>query len=584
MSEKLSPLAESSPEGRVQALRGELLPVAESLDRFCQLLAVDAGNFPEDMEAYARAMGAASQGLLTFVAQGLSPPPVGASNAEVEEQIRHIRLDIGNRINQVQGYGQLFRLELAESLLDTLADELIKIEQLCYRAMAVLQRHKGLGEEVQGGTVTSSWSISDKQVTFSSTIGAREEPASILVVDDTLSSRDILVRFLRRQGHDVSEASDGREAIEKLREGEFDLVLLDCMMPEMDGVATLQAIKRDERLRHTPVIVVSALDRMRQEVQCIEIGAEDFLPKPIDLPLLRARTASCLERKRLREREYAQFFTPQLARHFARFPQELNESREATVTMLFCDIRGFSRTSELLGPSETLDWLQDVIGTLSDSVIEHRGVLVDYIGDALLAMFGALEEKETHADQACLTALDMLARVPALNAKWKPIIGQETRVGIGINTGVAQVGNTGTRRKFKYGPLGPAVNLASRVQGATKYLRSDLLITGNTHKALRTELFTRRLCTVRVVNIDRPVELHEVRADAGDGFPKLKESYEQALVNFENGRYREAASLLGPLLVDYPEDGPALLLMSRVIEVLLEKPESFDPVWVLPGK
>ena len=145
--------------------------------------------------------------------------------------------------------------------------------------------------------------------------------------------------------------------------------------------------------------------------------------------------------------------------------------RDAEVSLLFCDIRGFSGISERLGPTMTVQWISDVMGTLSDAVAGHRGVLVDYIGDELLAMWGVLEEQPDHAQLACRAALQMLASIPQLNARWQASLGRAMAVGIGINTGVVHIGNIGSRHKFKYGPLGNAVNVASRLQGATKYLR-----------------------------------------------------------------------------------------------------------------
>jgi class 3 adenylate cyclase len=151
--------------------------------------------------------------------------------------------------------------------------------------------------------------------------------------------------------------------------------------------------------------------------------------------------------------QFEQFFTPQLARQLAWQP-DLLKGRDTEVTILFCDIRGFSRISEHLGPARTVEWINDVMGTLSECVRAHVGVLVDYIGDELMAMWGAPEEQPHHARLACHAALDMLACVPKLNERWQPVLKEAMGVGIGINTGMARVGNTGSEQKFKYGPLG----------------------------------------------------------------------------------------------------------------------------------
>ncbi len=157
-------------------------------------------------------------------------------------------------------------------------------------------------------------------------------------------------------------------------------------------------------------------------------------------------------------------------------------------------------------------------------------------------------------------------------------------IGVGVNTGPARVGNTGSRHKFKYGPLGNTVNLASRVQGATKYLKCKLLITGATQAKLDDGFATRRLCRVRVVNIAEPVSLYELVPDDSAGWPEAKAEYEKALEEFENRRFSAAARILGNWRLEHPGDGPALLLLSRAVQCMVEEPAPFDPVWVLPGK
>jgi adenylate cyclase len=280
---------------------------------------------------------------------------------------------------------------------------------------------------------------------------------------------------------------------------------------------------------------------------------------------------------------FEQFFTPQLARQLAAHP-DLLDGRDSEVSVLFCDIRGFTCFSEALGPARTVEWLRDVLETLSACVLEHAGVLVDYVGDQLMAMWGAPDEQPDHARLACLAALDMLGKLPLLNERWQPMLQARMGVGIGINSGIARVGNTGSRYKFKYGPLGNAVNVASRVEGATKYLRTRLLVTGATRAGLDESFAARRLCQVRVVNIAGPVDLYELAPPGDPRWPDLRERYEQALQAFEQREFRRAAQIAGNLLEEYPDDGPALLLLSRSVGSLVEGPAAAAPVWELPGK
>jgi hypothetical protein len=210
-------------------------------------------------------------------------------------------------------------------------------------------------------------------------------------------------------------------------------------------------------------------------------------------------------------------------------------------------------------------------------------VVVDYIGDELMAMWGAPERQADHARLACQAAQAMLECLPRLNAVWQPTIGEPFDLGIGVNTGPARVGNTGSRRKFKYGPLGNTVNLASRVQGVTRYLRTHLLITGCTHAQVGPDVPARRLGKVRVVNIDSPVELYEVARPGCADWPILKEGYEKALADFESKDLRSAARTLGTLILEYPDDGPALVLLSRVVLALVDEAK-FKPILELSEK
>lgn len=280
---------------------------------------------------------------------------------------------------------------------------------------------------------------------------------------------------------------------------------------------------------------------------------------------------------------FEQFFTPELAQQLESDP-DLLSGKDTEVSILVVDIRGFSRISERLGPRRTFDWIRDMMTALSDCVFRHQGVLVDYVGDELMAMWGAPREQPDHPELACLAALDMLSDLPRLDQKWSPALGEFLEIGIGINTGTARVGNVGSERKFKYGPLGNTVNLASRVQGATKYLKCKLLITGATRARLGDGVHPRRLCTARVVNIGEPVQLFELSPPDQTGALGIQQEYERALGEFEAGRFRQASQILGKLLSHYPNDGPSLVLMARAINCLVTEPKPFDPVWTLPGK
>jgi len=280
---------------------------------------------------------------------------------------------------------------------------------------------------------------------------------------------------------------------------------------------------------------------------------------------------------------FEQFFTRDLARHLAADPGLL-EGREADVTLLFADVRDFSRHSEKLGAADTFRWINDVMDELSGCVRHEGGVLADYLGDELMALWGAPEAQPDQAARAVRAAAAMREALPALNQRWEAALGEPLRLGIGLHSGVAHVGNTGSRYKFKYGPLGNTVNLASRVQGLTKYLRCGVLVTAATHAHLGEEFVGRRVVRARVVNIEQPVDLYEVeRAGAAQRRTFLAES-QAALEALEQGDFAAAAGQAGALLRAHPGDGPLLLTLKRATDALLEAAAAFDPVWTPPGK
>ena len=281
--------------------------------------------------------------------------------------------------------------------------------------------------------------------------------------------------------------------------------------------------------------------------------------------------------------QFEQFFTPELARQLALEPTLLH-GKEADATLLFCDLRGFSRISERIGPEGTNKLMSAIFDALSKCVQDQSGVLVDYLGDGMLAMWGAPGHQPDHAKRCVIAAQKMQMQIPLINEKWSKQIGEPLALGIGINSGRTWVGNTGSSIKFKYGPLGPSVNLASRVEGLTKYLRSYLLITGATKKLLDDTFLTRRVCKTTVVNVVEPVDIYEVFVEANEKSKRLKQVTEQALIELEKNNFREASKISGFSLAEFPDDGPLILILHRAVEMLMNPTQAFQPVWHPPGK
>lgn len=284
--------------------------------------------------------------------------------------------------------------------------------------------------------------------------------------------------------------------------------------------------------------------------------------------------------------QFEQFFSPRLAGELLRNPRLL-EGQEREITVLFSDIRGFSRLSERLGPRLTCRLVQDAMDRFTARVREHDGVVVDFAGDGMMAMWNAPFDQPDHAVLACRAALAMLEEVPRLNEQHRDLLQGSFGLGIGINTGPALVGNVGSQTRLKYGPFGHTVNVASRVEGATKQLGVRLLITGATRERIEDLFAVRRLARVRVVGIETPVDLYELYGTQPDAeWLKRRDIYEQALSQYEAGRWAEVCQTLHPLIESKNGryDLPSLDLLSRAVECLRHPPDRFDPAWELKSK
>lgn len=323
----------------------------------------------------------------------------------------------------------------------------------------------------------------------------RASAGHVLVVDDDRVNRLLLTRSLEREGHRVSSAENGRTALRLLHEEPPDVVLLDIVMPGLDGVFVLERIKGDSALQHLPVIMISAVDEIDSVVRCIEIGADDYLAKPVNPVILRARINAGLAKKRLHDVEQARVrdvFSRFLPEHvvddvLARTDQDLRLGGVRSVgTVMFTDLRGFTAFSEVRPPELVIETLNKYFDETSDSILEHGGTLVAYRGDGFLAVFGAPIEVEDHADRALATARDIVeVRLPRFNSWLRDEgVGQEIRLGVGLNSGPFMSGNVGSPRRLEYTVHGDTVNTASRIEGMTKTVGSPILVAHSTREAL----------------------------------------------------------------------------------------------------
>jgi len=311
-------------------------------------------------------------------------------------------------------------------------------------------------------------------------------PGRLLVVDDNKVNRLLLGRGLEQQGHRVAFAENGRQALEMLHQNEFDLMLLDIQMPEIDGYQVLEKVASDLDLRDIPVIVTSALEELDSVVRCIEMGAEDYLIKPVNPVLLRARIGAGLEKKRLRDQQH------DLIRRFAtaEVAQDLEESgftlggHFVEATVMFSDIRGFTSLVEQQSPADTIELLNTYYTLMFEAISEQGGVVNQMVGDGLMAIFGAPLPLPNHSEQAVRAALEMIEMIDLFNLDQAASHRPSIRIGIGIATGQVIAGYTGTQRRATYTCVGDTVNLAARLEAYTKVAKQPILIDETTRQSL----------------------------------------------------------------------------------------------------
>jgi adenylate cyclase len=319
--------------------------------------------------------------------------------------------------------------------------------------------------------------------------------ANILIADDDTVARKLLQRLLEQDGHRVRAAADGEEALELFAKESDDVVLLDVLMPKLDGISVLERLKATPGAEHVPVIMISAVDETESVVRCIEAGADDYLQKPFNPVILRARINAGLTKKRLNELERARVhdvFSRFLPEHVVedvleRTDDDLRLGGVRTVgTVMFTDLRGFTAFSENRSPELVIDALNRYFDETSDAILVQGGTLVAYRGDGFLAVFGAPIEIEDHADRALATAREMIdVRLPRFNTWLRDNgFGEAIRMGVGLCSGAFMAGNVGSLRRLEYTVHGDTVNTASRIEGLTKTVGGPILLAESTRAAL----------------------------------------------------------------------------------------------------
>lgn len=336
----------------------------------------------------------------------------------------------------------------------------------------------------------------------------------ILIVDDELFNVDYLEQELADLNYETISARDGQEALEKIHSECPDLVLLDIMMPVMDGFTVLERVKADPAVRDIPMIVISAVNDLKSVVRGIQSGAEDYLPKPFEPILLQARIAACLEKKSLRDQQRKllhTFASKEVADLLMADGFSLGGKR-IDASIMFTDIRSFTTLSEKSDPADTIEMLNSYYAAIFEPISCHGGIVNQIIGDGLMALFGIVRRKEDHRLLATNAALGILDALKVFNEGRLTAGRDPIRIGIGIASGSVIAGYAGTQHRATYTCVGDTVNLAARIEAHTKVAGRPILIDSSTQQGLPSTLRTEHLGPVLFKGKTVPNEIYAVKA------------------------------------------------------------------------
>ncbi|HTN70025.1 MAG TPA: response regulator [Methylomirabilota bacterium] len=315
-------------------------------------------------------------------------------------------------------------------------------------------------------------------------------PNKILIVDDEPFNLDLLEQELVDEGYTIERASDGAEALEKVPSFQPDLILLDYMMPKMNGLEVLKHLKEDERHKGIPVILLTAKASQEDKVRGLDAGAEDYVIKPFDAIELLARVRAMMRIKEMhdtleewnrnlaekvkqqveeleRMNRLKRYLSPQIAETILGEDKNPFKSHRREITVVFLDLRGFTNFSDSAEPEEVMDVLRGYHAEMGKLIFQFDGTLVRFAGDGIMIFFNDPILCDDHTEKAVRMAIEMQARAQELRKAWLKK-GYDLDLGIGLAAGYATIGNIGFEGRIDYDAIGNVTNLAARLCGEAK--------------------------------------------------------------------------------------------------------------------
>ena len=521
-----SPLNDESARthrAQLAKLRHDLRTPINAILGYSEILIEDAADRgDETILPDLQKIHAAGSELLALVNDILANDKIAAGelDGDIEALAANLHYQLRTPADAVIGYSELLLEDAQANGQTDLVPDLEKIRAAArafVETIGALIRFSIVQADVMGlGQTATLEAMVEQAVETIRSLDESEvlprERGHILVVDDSPINRDLLLHRLARQGHAVMVASDGQAALDLIATNAFDLVLLDILMPGLNGFQVLQMLKTDPKYRELPVIMISALDELDSVVRCIEMGADDYLSKPFNPVLLNARIESSLEKKRLRDRQrelFGKFATPEVVDELMSGGFSLG-GKLVQATAMFSDIRSFTTIAEAQSPAETISLLNDYFEHVMQAIASEGGIVNQMVGDGLMAIFGAPLPRADHRERAVRAALKMLERIAEFNRAQitanKPVI----EIGIGIASGQVIAGFTGTELRATYTCVGDTVNLAARLESHTKVVKQPILIDENTRAGLRGTIAVQPQGSVQLKGKTRAVDIFSV--------------------------------------------------------------------------
>ncbi|CUK10517.1 Adenylate cyclase [Ruegeria denitrificans] len=487
MSDLPDPGAQQAQVVWLANLRQNLISPVSAIVGLCELLEGEAGrlNLNEAATDLKRISQAATE-LSVYVDQLLHPDMAVKLTGDGDEGAKRLRHDLRTPMNAIRGYGEMLLEDLEDMNARHLEADLLGLLEHTNALLKQIDILASLPDNSSANSFTSHEGSQSAEMFANLVQSLRSiDPiaktavltGTILVVDDVEANRALLARRLEREGHAVRTADGGYSALQKMSQQAFDLVLLDLMMPDINGYDVLRRLKESEDLRDIPVIMISALDEIEGVARCIEVGAEDYLPKPFNPILLQARIRAALEKNQWRARERHYLSQMEIEKQNYKdllhsiLPQKivarLNEGettiadRHDDVTVLFSDIVGFTEMSANLPPAQVVHYLNRVFSGFDKTASELEVEKIKTIGDAYMVAAGVPDYRDDHAKVIVEMAHQMVSQVEALNHEFD----YPLHIRIGIHSGPVVAGIIGSHR-FLYDVWGDTVNFASRLESS----------------------------------------------------------------------------------------------------------------------